>query len=52
LIQGQNIRHVLITEEVVKGATPGYWEAAQEVTFLEAWVAEERTFQQKKNRTR
>lgn len=47
--RGSDIRHVLVTEGTVKGGPPGYWDASQEVTFLEVWVAEERTFQQKQN---
>lgn len=45
----QNIRYILIKEDTVRGGPPGYWDGNQEVAFLEAWVAEERTFQQKVN---
>lgn len=41
-VPGSDIRHVLITAEVVKGeASPGYWRRGEGVAFWEAWATEE-----------
>ncbi|TFK74424.1 ClpX, ATPase regulatory subunit [Pluteus cervinus] len=41
-VPGSDIRHVLITEAVVRGeASPGYWRRDEGVAFWEAWATEE-----------
>ncbi|KAG6911742.1 hypothetical protein DXG01_007992 [Tephrocybe rancida] len=41
-VPGSDIRHVLITAEVVRGeASPGYWSKGAGVAFWEAWAKEE-----------
>ncbi|KAF8897263.1 P-loop containing nucleoside triphosphate hydrolase protein [Infundibulicybe gibba] len=41
-VPGSDIRHVLITGDVVRGdAAPGYWRRGEGVAFWEAWAAEE-----------
>jgi len=43
-VPGSDIRHVLITEDVVKGKTSAlYWQRSEgaAVAFLKAWAAEE-----------
>ncbi|PFH52658.1 hypothetical protein AMATHDRAFT_2053 [Amanita thiersii Skay4041] len=38
-VPGSDIRHVLITEDVVRGsASPGYWRKGEGVAFFEAWA--------------
>lgn len=40
--RGSEIRHVLITAEVVRGEkSPGYWKKGDGVAFWEAWASEE-----------
>lgn len=42
LIRGSDIRHVLITAEVVRGEKPAqYWKKGEGVVFWEAWATEE-----------
>jgi len=42
LTRSQGIRHVLITEEVVRGTSPAlYWSRGEAATFWNAWAAEE-----------
>ncbi|KAG2013986.1 ATP-dependent Clp protease ATP-binding subunit ClpX [Coprinopsis cinerea AmutBmut pab1-1] len=44
-VPGSAIRHVLITEDVVKGkASPGYWKEGGGVAFWEAWASEEHRY--------
>ena len=44
-VPGSTIRHVLITEDVVKGkASPGYWREGGGVAFWEAWASEEHKY--------
>ncbi|KAF5387836.1 hypothetical protein D9615_000149 [Tricholomella constricta] len=41
-VPGSEIRHVLITVEVVRGEkSPGYWKKGEGVAFWEAWAQEE-----------
>jgi len=41
-VPGSNIRHVLITVDVVRGLKPpGYWNKGEGVAFWEAWAKEE-----------
>ncbi|RDB23211.1 ATP-dependent Clp protease ATP-binding subunit ClpX [Hypsizygus marmoreus] len=41
-VPGSDIRHVLITAEVVRGERPpGYWQKGEGVAFWEAWATEE-----------
>ncbi|KAK2466483.1 hypothetical protein APHAL10511_002125 [Amanita phalloides] len=38
-VPGSDIKHVLITEQVVRGeASPGYWRKGEGVGFFEAWA--------------
>lgn len=38
-VPGSDVKHVLITEEVVRGeASPGYWRRGEGVAFFEAWA--------------
>jgi hypothetical protein len=42
LNSGSDIRHVLITTQVVRGeASPGYWRKGEGVAFWEAWATQE-----------
>ncbi|RXW21166.1 hypothetical protein EST38_g4686 [Candolleomyces aberdarensis] len=44
-VPGSKIRHVLITEDVVKGtAPPGYWTEGNGVAFWEAWANAEHKY--------
>ncbi|TFK27027.1 ClpX, ATPase regulatory subunit [Coprinopsis marcescibilis] len=44
-VPGSTIRHVLITEDVVKGnASPRYWHNGGGVAFWEAWASEEHQY--------
>jgi len=41
-VPGSEVRHVLITAEVVRGdKSPGYWKKGEGVAFWEAWAKEE-----------
>ncbi|GLB33536.1 putative atp-dependent clp [Lyophyllum shimeji] len=41
-VPGSEVRHVLITAEVVRGEkSPGYWKKGEGVAFWEAWAKEE-----------
>ncbi|KAG5654062.1 hypothetical protein H0H81_007788 [Sphagnurus paluster] len=41
-VPGSDVRHVLITAEVVRGEkSPGYWTKGEGVAFWEAWAKEE-----------
>jgi len=41
-VPGSDIKHVLITAEVVRGeASPGYWRRGEGVAFFEAWATVE-----------
>lgn len=41
-MQNQDVHHILVTGDSVKGITPsGYWKKGQAVQFWEAWATEE-----------
>ncbi|EEB97495.1 hypothetical protein MPER_03174, partial [Moniliophthora perniciosa FA553] len=45
-VPGSDIRHVLITEEVVRGqGPPGYWPKGSAAAWWEAWAKEESRYQ-------